>query len=304
MKEMEEKYELAKWLAGEMTEAELAAFRETPEYAAYAKIAAVSSKFEAPAFDQEKIYRTVINTKTEIKVIPLYNRIWFRAASIVVILLGIGLFMKSFISSTVSADNGEQSICMLPDNSRVTLNAGSEICYKTWNWDNDRKIDLQGEAYFRVAKGKKFQVKTQLGTVSVLGTQFDVKARGDRFDVTCYEGRVRVDYNHTTVVITRGQHIAFAAGNAISIPDNNVSEPEWLHDEIAFQKENLKNIISELARQYNINIELKTEAKQLFTGTIPLKNIDEAMQILTSTFHLKALKQDGRIILVAVNGPQ
>ncbi len=82
------------------------------------------------------------------------------------------------------------------------------------------------------------------------------------------------------------------------------SEPEWLHNEVTFHSEKLQNIVDELKRKYNLDIALKANSKQLFTGTLPLTNIDEALQILSSTYHLKTIKENGRIILVAVNEDQ
>ena len=63
---MEENYELAKWLAGDMSEAELKAFQKTPEFETYHKIALYSSQLEAPSFDENKMYENVIskNKKT------------------------------------------------------------------------------------------------------------------------------------------------------------------------------------------------------------------------------------------------
>ena len=300
---MENEYDLAKWLAGEMSDAELATFRKSPAFMAYARIAEVSAKFEAPAFDSTAMYQNIVDSKpSTVKVVPLFSQTWFRVASIIVVFVGLAFFMKSYITKTITSENGQTSMWSLPDNSQVTLNAGSEICYKKLNWENDRVITLEGEAYFKVAKGKKFVVSTNLGKVSVLGTQFDVKARNERFDVSCYEGRVKVDYDSQSVIITKGQHVAFENGKALEISGSNATAPEWINDEVAFQQEKLLNIVAELNRQYDIEINVKGTADQLFTGTLPLNNLGEALQILTSTYHLKTINENGRIILVAVNG--
>ncbi|UPT71401.1 MAG: hypothetical protein M0D53_03135 [Flavobacterium sp. JAD_PAG50586_2] len=60
---MEENYQLAKWLAGEMPEDELKAFKQTPEYATYEKIAAYSSQLKAPDFDADLLYQNTVNRK-------------------------------------------------------------------------------------------------------------------------------------------------------------------------------------------------------------------------------------------------
>ncbi|HNP33670.1 MAG TPA: FecR family protein [Flavobacterium sp.] len=299
MSTKEENYELAKWLAGEMTEAELTAFQQTPEYATYAKIAAYSSQMEAPDFDANLLYqKTIITKKASPKVIPLYQSKWMKIAAIFVVLLGLTFFFKINATSTELAENGKKTSFSLPDNSQIVLNSGSEINYKKWNWDNNRELDLNGEAYFRVAHGKKFEVNTKLGKVTVLGTQFNVKSRNNRFDVTCYQGRVKVQYNDKTVIITKGIQVSFDA-DYFDRQNIKSTKPEWTADEIDFKKENLKNIIEELERQYDCKIVLNSQQNtQLFTGTLPSDNIKTALEIITSTFHLKISKfEDNKYIL-------
>lgn len=297
---MEENNELAKWLAGEMTSAELKAFENTPEYETYAKIAKYSAQLEAPAFHQEQLYNKVIDTK---KVIPLHQRFWFKIAAVLVLCLGLSLFYKTNIAISEYAANGKQTAFSLPDDSKVVLNAGSEIDYKKWGWANHRKLQLQGEAYFRVAKGKKFEVNTDLGKVTVLGTQFNVKARNHRFDVTCYEGRVKVNYQDHEVIITKGKSVAFENGQAIEIPDHSYTQPQWTQGELTFVKEHLESIIKEIERHFDVTIEYNaTQNTQLFTGTIPNDNIDQTLTIIAATYHLQVQKVNSdKIILKALD---
>ena len=194
----------------------------------------------------------------------------------------------------VGAENGKKTSFSLPDDSQIVLNSGSEIQYNKWNWDNDRKLDLNGEAYFKVAHGKKFEVNTKLGKVTVLGTQFDVKSRNNRFDVTCYEGRVKVEYKDTRVIITKGTSVSF---DVDYFEKNTITstKPEWTSNQIIFRKENLKTIIEELERQYDYKIVLNSKKNnQLFTGTLPSNNIKTALDIIASIFHLKISKFDNQ----------
>jgi transmembrane sensor len=297
MENMNEEHDLSKWLAGEMTESELAAFEKSSGYEIYAKIKKYSAELQAPDFDEVKIYNTVVASKRQIKTVPLYTT-FLRIAAILLVCLGIAFLAKSMIKTTQSAEKGQLASFSLPDDSEVVLNAGSEIHYKKWDWHNNRNLELDGEAYFKVAKGEKFEVGTKHGTVTVLGTQFDVKSRNDRFDVFCYEGRVMVKCNTTEVIITKGQSVAFSKGLQIDVPENTGSEPQWLHEKLAFHKENLTNIVEELARQYDVEIELRAAASaQLFTGVLPRTNLDEALQVLSSIYHLKPVKEKGKIIL-------
>jgi transmembrane sensor len=286
---MEDNYTLAKWLAGELSEAELQAFEGTSEFPIYQKIANYSSQLEAPAFDENKLYDSIVSVKKESrKVIALHQTMWFKIAAIVVLFLGLSVFYKTSIAISEYAKNGEQTNFSLPDHSQVVLNAGSEINYNKWNWDKRRHLELTGEAYFRVAKGKKFEVQTDLGMVTVLGTQFNVKARGNRFDVTCYEGRVKVNYQQQQVVITRGNRVSFENGVLLKIPNTNATKPEWTAGELTFVDASLASILDEMSRQYDCTIQHQNiVSAQLFTGTLPGDDLEKGLQILSSMYHIK-----------------
>jgi transmembrane sensor len=288
---MEKKYLLAKWLNNELTATELAAFKATDDYAIYEKIKKHTSHLEVADFNDAKILTAILNQeKTIPKVIPLHKKWFFRVAAILVIALGLTYTIQNFATQTEAALYGKKTSFLLPDNSQVVLNSGSTIEYKKWNWDTHRNLKLHGEAYFKVAKGKRFEVTTNLGKVTVLGTQFDVKARKNRFDVVCFEGRVKVNYKQTQILLTHGQSVTFENGKQTNGHVQN-TKPEWLDHTIAFNREHLNQIIEEIQRQYNITIELKQKNNNaLFSGKIPTDNLDSALQIISTTYNLKYSK--------------
>lgn len=289
---MEENYKLAKWLNDEMTDSELKEFQLEEDYAIYEKIKKYSSELTVPDFKNPSLLNNVIESKKKaVKVVPLYKNWMVRIAAILVIGFGLFFTFTTISTHTEFAENGKKTQFSLPDQSTVILNSGSEIEYKDWNWDNNRNIDLKGEAYFKVAKGKKFKVQTDLGMVSVLGTQFDVKARNKRFDVTCYEGRVKVDYKNQEVIITKGETVSFE--NDVKIIHQKItdSEPLWKNKQIAFEKEQLINVFEEIQRQYDIKIEAPNViSNQLYSGKIPCDDLDVALQLITTSYHLKIKK--------------
>lgn len=288
---MEKNYILTKWLNDELTEAELAEFKTDPDFEKYEKIKNYSAQLKVADFNEAKVLETILShEKAATKVIPLYKNWMFRVAAILILALGIAFSVQNFSRETQYASNGARTTFSLPDNSQVVLNSGSEIEYKKWNWDNHRNLELDGEAYFRVAKGKKFEVKTNLGKVTVLGTQFNVKARKNRFDITCFEGRVKVNYKDKEIILTPGKSVAFENGKQLDLLVDT-QKPEWLENKIAFNKENLRNILDEIQRQYNTTIEVKADySNELFTGKIPLDNLDIALQIIGTTYHLEPNK--------------
>lgn len=290
---MDEDYKLAKWLNNELTTEELAEFKQNPDFALYEKIKENSARLKTPAFDQDKMLSKVVAAKKETKVVKLQQNWFTRIVAILVI--GLGLFF-AYENSNVTYYGTDDliPIIKLPDNSEVAINNNSEIKYQKWFWKNNRTIDLKGEAYFKVAKGKTFEVNTNLGKVTVLGTQFNVNAKDNTFEVTCYEGKVKVKYKNQELILTKGMLVTFE-NDSKKEGKTTLSMPNWASDEIemSFTNQNLKTIITDIENTYNVTIKTNTIAtEQLFTGKLPSNNLDVALQIIASTYHLQINKSN------------
>lgn len=299
---MEENYPLADWLNNETSDETLKNDFSEDDINILSKIKKYSVQLETPAFDEQKVLTNILSSPKQ-KVVHLnYNWI-FKIAALFIIILGL-YFSFTFLSNTnFTAENGSETALILPDESEVILNSGSNLSYKKWNWENNRLIELEGEAFFKVAKGKKFEVNTTAGKVTVLGTQFNVKQRNNRFEVTCYEGKVKVTHRDKIVILTKRMKTIFENDKNIDVPNTSINQPEWINDEIVFYKENLNNIISEIERKYNVTIELNSNNnQQVFSGNIPSNDLDVALEILTKTYHLKiAKKTTNKITLTEIN---
>ena len=284
---MEDNYFLAKWLNDEMTETERAEFMASADFEQFEKIKKYTAHLKVADFDEAKVLEKVLNHKKATpKVIPMFGNRMLKYAAILVIALSAFFLTQNLVSETQYAENGKKTTFSLPDASEVVLNSGSEIKYKKWNWNSNRNLELKGEAFFKVAKGKRFEVTTDLGKVAVLGTQFGVKARESRFDVTCFEGRVKVNYKAKEIILTKGQSVSFENGIQTDLHLENL-QPEWLNNEIAFNKAKLNAIVAEIQRQYNVTITVKSNySDELFTGKLPTNNLDIALQIIAETYHL------------------
>jgi ferric-dicitrate binding protein FerR (iron transport regulator) len=288
---MEENYTLAKWLNNELEGEELKAFEASADFAVYQKIKHYSAELKTPDFNDDKMLQNILKTKKSNKI--SMQKVFLRIAAVLILGFGITLAVKNFANFTEFSANGVTTEFLLPDNSSVLLNSGSAVEYKKWNWNNERKLKLDGEAFFKVAKGKKFEVATELGTVSVLGTQFNVKSRATRLDVTCYEGKVQVNYQNQEIILTQGMTVSFANGNKIIAGQTDRLEPEWLKKEVNFSQENLQAILDEINRQYNVVVEYKGKpTNQAFSGTIPMNDLAVALEIIATTYHLQIIKSN------------
>ncbi|HEX8563053.1 MAG TPA: FecR domain-containing protein [Flavobacterium sp.] len=295
---MEQQHDLAKWLAGEMSDSELQQFKTSPEYETYQKIATYTTQFAMPDFDEKQQYQQLlVRNDPKKRFRPLYSTL-LKVAAILVIAAGIFTFVKPLSTKTELADNGTKNAFTLPDKSIVTLNSGSRLSYPNWDWSNNRAVQLEGEAYFEVARGKRFDVNTAVGKVSVLGTKFNVRNRASRFEVACFEGRVRVVYAGKTLILTKGEAFAAAEGKIIPVIGQAGDAPLWLKDQIRFYSASLDEIIFEMERQYAIDIVTGTSlSDKRFTGIVPAKNLDTAIQMICRLYNLKASQDKNQIRL-------
>ena len=280
---MEQKYTddtfLARWLNKDLTEQEHIAFEKTEEYKEYAKIIEKSDLFEAPIFNQEETFNKIQNKiKSQQKVRKLVlNRIYSIAAS-VALLFGIFYFIGK--DTVYKTSYGEQLAVVLPDGSKVQLNAKSKISFDKRDWQKGkRNVTLNGEGYFKVQKGSKFTVETELGSVSVLGTQFNVKRTQGYFDVKCFEGSVRFKDASDEIILTPGKGYQKIKG---AVGKNTVFEtisPSWISGESSFVETPLAYVVKELEKQYKVSIETgSVNMNQLFTGSFSNKNRDVALK--------------------------
>jgi len=281
---------LAKWLAGEMPDEELMEFKKTDEYKDYKFIVDVTKELETPTYDQQKNFSETLNKisnqnqKNTTKVRTLIPKWAYAAAAAVVLFLGYSFF---FQQNTYQTQLAEQTSFQLPDGSDVMLNADSKIAFKSFNWDNNRTLELTGEAYFKVKKGSKFTVITKEGAVAVLGTQFTVNSRDYFYNVACFEGKVKVTSGKLNHILT--------PGNAISIQDNIATPykttevtPSWTAQESSFNEVAIYEVVTELERQYNITVLGKENLKTAyFTGRFSHTNLQQALTTVFDTMEIR-----------------
>ncbi|WP_422081563.1 FecR family protein [Ulvibacterium sp.] len=303
---MQENY-LAKWLNNELSEEELAEFKKSDEYATYRKILEASGTLEGPDFNVDEAL-TALRNKRELstpKVVQLHPfRKFLRVAAAIAVLLVASYFYLNALDERVSTQFAENKEVVLPDNSEIVLNADSQISYNEKAWGKERNISLKGEAFFKVAKGKRFTVSTENGTVAVLGTQFNVENRNGFFEVTCYEGLVSVTFKGTETKLPAGDSFLAIDGKIVKGKVVNISQPSWMSDESSFKSIPLQYVLDEFERQHNITVETKNiDLNQLYTGTFSNTNTDLALQSISVPSQIKFKLEGNKVLFYAENAP-
>jgi transmembrane sensor len=200
--------------------------------------------------------------------------------------------MPSF--HTLSTPVGGQYQLVLPDGSKVWLNAASQLKYPSSFAGAARIVELQGEAYFEVAKkeGQSFEVQLANGTkVEVLGTQFNVLAYPDEpsQEITLLEGKVAVGVNQQSATLQPGQQAMVSAGGVRTKEQVNTETViAWKKGEFVYHDASIETIMKQVERWYGANIVYEGEVKQLFNASILRKEpLTKLLRLLELTGQVK-----------------
>ncbi|PNQ74674.1 anti-sigma factor [Hanstruepera neustonica] len=298
---MENEQLIKKWLNNELTTEEEAIFKGSADYSKNQAIIDDAQAFKASNFYQLEDFASFKKhyNENQKKSKQLNWKLPFlRIASVIVIALCVYSVFYFNNTTQIKTLAAEKTTFELPDASSVTLNSVSEVSFIKRNWDSNRSLHLKGEAFFKVSKGKTFDVITSAGTVTVVGTQFNVKQRQNFFYVECYEGIVSV----TSDTITRKLH----AGDSFKIYNGSFSEdhsdfmePRWIDNSSTFHAIALKDVLSELERQYNLEItHQNVDIEKLFTGTFTHNNLEQALISITQPMNLNyEVNSSNRVVL-------
>ncbi len=161
--------------------------------------------------------------------------------------------------NTISTPNGGQYQVVLPDGSKVMLNAASSLTYPVAFEGKERAVELNGEAYFEVAHNKAmpFRVKCARQTVTVLGTHFNINAYYDESAIktTLLEGAVAVAAGSSKAVITPGEQALVGSGDQLSKRQVDVDkEVAWKNGVFSFDGDDIRSVMRQVARWYDVSV--------------------------------------------------
>lgn len=209
------------------------------------------------------------------------------------------------VFNKIETPRGGEYQVVLPDGTRVWLNAASSLSYPTAFNGRTRDVSLTGEAYFEVAKNKNmpFHVQVNGATIQVLGTRFNITSYSDEDDMTAtlLDGSVRVIKNGHQALLHPGQQAVIGrASDQMAISSASISEVmAWKNGYFLFRDEDIKSIMKKISRWYDIEVEYRGEVEgQKFGGTFyRSKSFKELLHYLEKLGPLH-FKIEGRRIIV------
>lgn len=287
---------IQKWLDHNLNSEEQKAFEQLEDYNDLMQLDKALNAFKSPKFSVDKNYQA-LRPSLKKKTPQSWLKPLLKVAAVLAICFSV-YYYSTTLDSTFNTTIAQQTTIDLPDTSEVILNANSNLVFNKSSWDDKREVKLNGEAFFKVAKGEKFEVITKQGIVSVLGTQFNIKERENYFEVFCFEGLVGVKTKDNYTELGPGNGLKIIDGKLFANEKEITTQPSWLRGESNFVNTPFKHVITELENYYNINIVVdKADANRLYTGGFTHKNLDLALKSVTIPLNLSYSKSGTSIVL-------
>lgn len=286
---MEDRKNILKWFNGTLEGEALEEFKRTKDFLDLQPIMEGASALKMPDFEPENALlglKALRKSKPRTKSPRPWRAVSALAASFLALISLYYIWNNR--DTTIDTPYAQTASVQLPDASQVIVNAGSTLSFNKNKWDRTRAVNLRGEAFFKVSKGRKFTVFTQEGTISVLGTQFNVSQRGPWFEVSCYSGKVAVEIQGEEFILTSGKSIALREGQIGGITDFKGSAPDWMQDKSTFDNIPFPEVIAELERQYAIRVEVdKDLLRKNFTGSFVHNDLEAALNSICFPINLE-----------------
>ncbi|MFT3846547.1 MAG: FecR domain-containing protein [Lacibacter sp.] len=210
--------------------------------------------------------------------------------------------------NTISTPRGGQYQVTLSDGTNVWLNAASSIRFPVVFTGKERRIEITGEAYLEVAKNAlmPFIVEAASSEIQVLGTHFNVNAYTDETAIktTLLEGSVKIsaaNNKQTARVLKPGQQLKDNRNGEVSIINKADTEEAlaWKNGLFIFKSANVKEVMRQISRWYNVEVEYKGNVNLHFTGQLKRnEDVKDVFEKIALTEEVR-FKIDGRKIIVS-----
>ena len=304
-------------LAGEEKEkvlSEINARKENREIFRKVKIAwaILSSNKQLSDYDEENLYLKIkdrISGKKRNLSPAVYSVLKY--AAVIIILIGLTTVFylnkqlqnnnfgttEELLYTSVVTENGQRSKVVLPDSSIVWLNSGTTLSYPNNFSGENRKVSLNGQAFFQVARKENspFSVQAKGLIVTVKGTKFDIDTYHDKTEIVVVLESGKVELTRQGIesfnyIMQPGEKATYnIAVNSLNISYTDASiYSSWKEGKLIFRNEPMKKVVEKLKKWYNIDIEIAdTEVyNSIFSGTVQNESYEEIFRLIGAVCHI------------------
>lgn len=251
-----------------------------------------SSIFKSPE-EKIKIYNEI---RSRIEPPAEKGFSWLKLAAAILIFVGMAysLFHVAQNTESYTTSFGEKVNLSLPDGSIVQLNGGSSLQFSSW-WGNERKVELDGEAFFKVAKDKAhpFVVYANGIKTRALGTEFNVNSypEDSLVSISLLEGSVEVKGFHQTDTLSPNEQASFKLNNgSIEVASFQTEKVlAWRSNKLVLSKTSFGQLARILRRNYGITLSFSDESFERYTvsGQLDDSDVQSFLEAVSATKGLK-----------------
>lgn len=197
-----------------------------------------------------------------------------------------GVESESVVYNKLEIPRGGEFCLTLSDGTRVWLNSETSIQYPVAFGAKERRVFVQGEAYFEVAKdaNKPFTVQFMSSSVTVLGTSFNIRAYPEekRSQTTLAEGSVRIYSPGSSMLLKPGEQAEVSAlsGEMVKQEVEVKNFTSWKDGRFVFEQQPLEDIMRTLERWYDIRVIFKDEGAKRISLSGNMKRYGDFSQVM------------------------
>lgn len=191
----------------------------------------------------------------------------------------------------------------LADGTKVWVNALSQLKFPAQFSTKERRVFLEGEAYFEVIPNTDhpFIVESRGNEIKVLGTHFNINSYSDHVRTTLAEGRVEVRQNERRVELYPGEYASSFKDNLFKGKADLAHDLAWHNNEFYFKKETIVNIAHQLSRWYDLDVIFRgnVQLDKEYTGSIERDvKLSQVLEMLSYVSDLK-FDVEGKKLIIA-----
>jgi transmembrane sensor len=214
----------------------------------------------------------------------MVQNVYWMAAAVVVVIMGVMVWRN--VDSGFRTGDHEKLTVGLTDGSSVTLNYKSQLDVADDFGEKDRRVSLQGEAFFTIQKdvSRPFIIAVGQHEVIVVGTSFNVNYRSDLAEITVRSGIVRLHADNKFLVLKAGEKGVISSAGELSLMEWNANDFAWYSETLILKEKSLKEVAGMLSKLFNKTVEVSPAvAACTLSAEIQYETIDDILLVIKET---------------------
>lgn len=239
---------------------------------------------------------------------------WWRIAASILLVFGIGWFtyFSREVKSIEVITSADQQTIELSDGSEIALNTGSQLIYPDRFKGAQRKVQLKGEAYFKIAHDaeKPFLIETDEVLVKVLGTSFNINnSNTDSIVVSVDTGKVKMSVGSREEILTKGYRGIYFKSTEQLVKINNshtISHNYWRTKTLSFKGATVSEAVKAIEKVYTVKVNFSSPDIGNCKIHVDFENeeVEEVLNIVAETLGLVWSNQGDSYLLAGYGCPE